>query len=385
MKIPFGLPFIGKEEKNIVKNVLSQPILAHGNQTKKFENSFKKFTKSNYALSTSSCTAGMHLFYLSIGVKKGDEIILPTQTHVATAHAIEAVGGKPIFVDSNFLTGNIDVDEIEKKITKKTKVITVVHFVGIPANMIEICKIARKYKLYVLEDCALSLGSRIKNIHTGLWGDAGVFSFYPVKHITTGEGGMIISKNSKLEKKIKSLKSLGINKNFLDRNTPGLYDCKSFGLNLRMSEINSAIGNVQIKKIPKILELRALNFKYLKQKLDQFGKSIKIIQNQNKFFSSSNYCLVMVLKEKKLYSNRKKIIKFLNNSGIGTSIYYPHPVSHMSYYKRKYNIKKNSFINAQEISNKSISLPIGPHLTKKKLDYIYKKLKIIFFQLLKNK
>ena len=385
MKIPFGLPFIGKEEKNIVKNVLSQPILAHGNQTKKFENSFKKFTKSNYALSTSSCTAGMHLFYLSIGVKKGDEIILPTQTHVATAHAIEAVGGKPIFVDSNFLTGNIDVDEIEKKITKKTKVITVVHFVGIPANMIEICKIARKYKLYVLEDCALSLGSRIKNIHTGLWGDAGVFSFYPVKHITTGEGGMIISKNSKLEKKIKSLKSLGINKNFLDRNTPGLYDCKSFGLNLRMSEINSAIGNVQIKKIPKILKLRALNFKYLKQKLDQFGKSIKIIQNQNKFFSSSNYCLVMVLREKKLYSNRKKIIKFLNNSGIGTSIYYPHPVSHMSYYKRKYNIKKNSFINAQEISNNSISLPIGPHLTKKKLDYIYKKLKIIFFQLLKNK
>ena len=385
MKIPFGLPFIGKEEKNIVKNVLSQPILAHGNQTKKFENSFKKFTKSNYALSTSSCTAGMHLFYLSIGVKKGDEIILPTQTHVATAHAIEAVGGKPIFVDSNFLTGNIDVDEIEKKITKKTKVITVVHFVGIPANMIEICKIARKYKLYVLEDCALSLGSRIKNIHTGLWGDAGVFSFYPVKHITTGEGGMIISKNSKLKKKIKSLKSLGIDKNFLDRNTPGLYDCKSFGLNLRMSEINSAIGNVQIKKIPKILELRALNFKYLKQKLDQFGKSIKIIQNQNKFFSSSNYCLVMVLREKKLYSNRKKIIKFLNNSGIGTSIYYPHPVSHMSYYKRKYNIKKNSFINAQEISNNSISLPIGPHLTKKKLDYIYKKLKIIFFQLLKNK
>ena len=385
MKIPFGLPFIGKEEKNIVKNVLSQPILAHGNQTKKFENSFKKFTKSNYALSTSSCTAGMHLFYLSIGVKKGDEIILPTQTHVATAHAIEAVGGKPIFVDSNFLTGNIDVDEIEKKITKKTKVITVVHFVGIPANMIEICKIARKYKLYVLEDCALSLGSRIKSIHTGLWGDAGVFSFYPVKHITTGEGGMIISKNSKLEKKIKSLKSLGINKNFLDRNTPGLYDCKSFGLNLRMSEINSAIGNVQIKKISKILKLRALNFKYLKQKLDQFGKSIKIIQNQNKFFSSSNYCLVMVLREKKLYSNRKKIIKFLNNSGIGTSIYYPHPVSHMSYYKRKYNIKKNSFINAQEISNNSISLPIGPHLTKKKLDYIYKKLKIIFFQLLKNK
>jgi perosamine synthetase len=385
MKIPFGLPLIGKEEKNIVNKVLSQPILAHGKQTSEFETNFKKFTNANYALSTSSCTAGMHLFYMAVGIKKGDEIILPAQTHVATAHAIEAVGAKPIFVDSILSTGNIDVNKLKNAITKKTKVITVVHYVGIPANMIEVCKIAKKYGLYVLEDCALSLGAKINNIHTGLWGDAGVFSFYPVKHITTGEGGMIISKNSKLKKKIISLKSLGINKNFLDRKTPGLYDCKSFGLNLRMSEINSAIGKIQIKKIPKILKSREENFKYLKSKLESLNENIQVIQNQNKFFISSNYCLIILFKEKKLYSNRQKIIKFLNKVGIGTSIYYPHPVSHMFFYKKKYNINQKLFINAQEISNNSISLPVGPHLNKKKLDYIYNKLKIVIFQLLDNK
>ena len=385
MKIPFGLPLIGKEEKNIVNKVLSQPILAHGKQTREFETNFKKFTNANYALSTSSCTAGMHLFYMAVGIKKGDEIILPAQTHVATAHAIEAVGAKPIFVDSILSTGNIDVNKLKNAITKKTKVITVVHYVGIPANMIEVCKIAKKYGLYVLEDCALSLGAKINNIHTGLWGDAGGFSFYPVKHITTGEGGMIISKNSKLKKKIISLKSLGINKNFLDRKTPGLYDCKSFGLNLRMSEINSAIGKIQIKKIPKILKSREENFKYLKSKLESLNENIQVIQNQNKFFISSNYCLIILFKEKKLYSNRQKIINFLNKVGIGTSIYYPHPVSHMFFYKKKYNINQKLFINAQEISNNSISLPVGPHLNKKKLDYIYNKLKIVIFQLLENK
>lgn len=373
MKIPFGLPIIGKEEKKIVNKVLSQPVLAHGNETKKFENEFKKFTKARFALTVSSCTAGMHLFYLANNIKKGDEVILPAQTHVATAHAVEAVGAKPVFVDSDKNTGNIDIKKIEKAITKKTKVITVVHFIGIPTNMIEVCKIAKKYKLLVLEDCALSLGAKIKKKHTGLYGDAGVFSFYPVKHITTGEGGMIISKNDKLKKKLIKLKSLGINKNFLDRKTPGLYDCNSFGLNLRMSEINSAIGKIQIKKIAPILKSRKRNFNYLCSKLKNL-RSIKVLFNRNTNFESSNYCLIIIFKLKKLVVSRQKIIKKLNNSGIGTSIYYPHPVPIMSYYKKKYNYSKKLFLNASEISNNSISLPVGSHLNLRKIDYIFSSL-----------
>ena len=225
----------------------------------------------------------MHLFYLANNIKKDDEVILPAQTHVATAHAIEAVGARPIFVDTDNTTGNIDIKKIEKAISKKTKVITVVHFVGIPVDMVSVCKIAKKYNLLVLEDCALSLGSKIKNIHTGLWGDAGVFSFYPVKHMTTGEGGMIISKNDKIKKKLIKLKSLGINKNFLDRKTPGLYDCDSFGLNLRMSEINSAIGKVQIRKIKPILKTREKNFRYLCAKLKSIS-DIQVLENIQKKF-----------------------------------------------------------------------------------------------------
>ncbi len=365
MKIPFGLPIIGVKEKKIVSKVLSQPILAHGKQTKEFEEEFRKFTKAKFALTTSSCTAGMHLFYLANDIKKGDEVILPAQTHVATAHAIEAVGARPIFVDIDNKTGNIDVKKIERVISNKTKVITVVHFVGIPVDMLSICKIAKKYNLLVLEDCALSLGSKINNVHAGLWGDAGIFSFYPVKHMTTGEGGMIISRNDKIKKKLIKLKSLGINKTFLDRKTPGLYDCDSFGLNLRMSEINSAIGKVQIKKIKSILKAREKNFSFLCDKLKRISY-IQVLENIQKNSKSSNYCLVVLLKKKKLYENREKIIKYLNKKGIGTSIYYPHPVPHMSFYKKKYNYSLNLFPKSKEISDNSISFPVGSHLNKKK-------------------
>ena len=383
MKIPFGLPIIGMREKKIVNKVLSQPILAHGKQTKEFEEEFRKFTKAKFSLTTSSCTAGMHLFYLANNIKNDDEVILPAQTHVATAHAIEAVGARPIFVDTDNTTGNIDIKKIEKAISKKTKVITVVHFVGIPVDMVSVCKIAKKYNLLVLEDCALSLGSKIKNIHTGLWGDAGVFSFYPVKHMTTGEGGMIISKNDKIKKKLIKLKSLGINKNFLDRKTPGLYDCDSFGLNLRMSEINSAIGKVQIRKIKPILKTREKNFRYLCAKLKSIS-DIQVLENIQKNSKSSNYCLVALLIHKRLYKNREKIIKHLNKKGVGTSIYYPHPVPHMSFYKKKYNYSLNLFPNSKKISDKSISFPVGSHLNKKKINYIYLNLKKIVSNLTKR-
>ena len=147
------------------------------------------------------------------------------------------------------------IQKNRKKITKKTKAICVVHFLGIPADMIKIKAIAKRKKLFLLEDCALSLGG-YNNTHTGLLGDAGVFSFYPAKHITTGEGGILITKNKKLFNKIKLLKSLGINKTFLERKTPGIYDAIEVGFNYRMSEIHASIGLIQIKKIKKFINLR---------------------------------------------------------------------------------------------------------------------------------
>ena len=172
IKIPFGKPMVSSKEFRAVLDVLKSGKYVHGRKTEEFEELFKKFVKSRYAITVSSCTAGMHLFYFAIGLSKGDEVIVPAQTHVATAHAVELLGAKPIFVDCELETGNIDVKKIKKKISKKTKAIAVVHFLGVPADMIKIKKIAKKHNLFILEDCALSLGAKIRGKHTGLFGDA---------------------------------------------------------------------------------------------------------------------------------------------------------------------------------------------------------------------
>jgi len=372
MIIPFGYPQIDKNEKKAVMKVLSQPILAHGVNTKNFETKFQKFTNSKIAISVSSCTAGMHLFYESIGLKKNDEVIIPAQTHVATAHAVELTGAKPVFVDCELDTGNIDIDKIESKISNRTKVITVVHFIGIPVNMQKIMKIAKKYNLFVLEDCALSLGAKIKNKHTGLYGDAGVFSFYPVKHITTGEGGMIISKTQKLKNILNLKKSLGVNKSFSERKIPGMYECVDVGFNYRMSEVNSVIGSEQMKKLNSFLNKRKKNFKYLKQKISKI-KSLKILESNDPNLQSSNYCLTIILNNS-LLKKRNSIIKILKSKGIGTSVYYPQPVPRMRYYKKKYGYLSKSFKKSEIISDCSMALSVGPHLTKKKIDLVSKTL-----------
>ena len=375
IKIPFGKPIVSSKEFRAVLDVLKSGKYVHGRKTEEFEELFRKFVKSRYAITVSSCTAGMHLFYFAIGLSKGDEVIVPDQTHVATAHAVELLGAKPIFVDCELETGNIDVKKIEKKISKKTKAIAVVHFLGVPADMIKIKKIAKKHKLFILEDCALSLGAKIRGKHTGLFGDAGVFSFYPVKHITTGEGGILITNNKKISEKIKSKKAFGVDKNYNQRNYPGKYDVKELGLNYRMSEIHASIGVEQIKKIKKFLKIRKKNFNFLIKKLKDI-KNIKILKNKNENFSSSNYCMSLIL-DKKISMKRNKIIRFLNDNGIGTSIYYPKPVPLMSYYKKKYKHKSIGFKNASIISDKSIALSVGPHISLKNLDYVSRTLKKI--------
>ena len=367
-KIPFGKPLIDSKEIKSVINVLKSGIYAHGPISNLFEKKFCNFTGAKYSTTVSSCTAGMHLFYFALGIGRGDEVIVPAQTHTATAHAVELAGAKPVFIDCVSNTGNIDHKKIQEKISKRTKAICVVHFLGIPVDMKKINLIAKNNKLFVLEDCALSLGARYNKIHTGLLGDAGVFSFYPAKHITTGEGGVLITKNKKIFDRIKLLKSLGINKTFLERKTPGIYDAIEVGFNYRMSEIHASIGVKQIEKINKFIQQRKKNFHFLK-KILQKNKNIYILDSNNQKSKNSFYCMNVIL-SKKLSKNRMKIIKYLNKRNIGTSIYYPQPVPRMSYYKKKYGYNKNNFTNAAIISDRSISLPVGPHLTLKDLKYI---------------
>ena len=374
-KIPFGKPLIDHLEKKAVMNVLDGSILVHGPVSIQFENKFAKFVNAPNAVSVSSCTAGMHLIYFALGYGPGDEVIVPAQTHVATAHAVELTGAKPVFIDAELNTGNIDIDSIEAAINSKTKAIAIVHYLGVPVDMPKVAEIAKKHKLFLIEDCALAPGAKIDDVHVGLHGDAGVFSFYPVKHLTTGEGGMIILNDSELAQKLKLLKAFGVNRDHSERKIPGVYDTVALGFNYRMSEIHAAIGVIQLDKILNFLSKRKNNFEALENFLKKTNGFRILPQPTENHLKSSHYCLGVLLDEN-LISKRSKIINLLSEEGVGSSVYYPQPVPRMKYYKEKYGYDEKKYINASRISDSMIALPVGPHLNLDDMETIAEKFKI---------
>ena len=372
--IPFGKPIIGDEEKQAVLDVLNGPILVHGPKAKAFEADFAAFTGAQHAVSVASCTAGLHLFYFAMGLGPGDEVIVPAQTHVATAHAVELVGAKCVFVDAEPRTGNIDVDRIEAAITPRTRAITLVHYLGLPADMERVCAIARKRGLLVLEDCALAIGSRLDGVHAGLMGDAGCFSFYPVKHITTAEGGMVITKHKDLADKLKLKKAFGVDRPVGERIVPGVYDVVDLGFNYRMNELEAVLGIEQLKRAPGFLAKRAENYAALASGLAEIPEVEVLASHGDERRVGSHYCLSMLLKAP-LDAKRYEIIANLKQNGVGTSVYYPKPVPHMSYYKAKYGHGEQDFPVAARISYSSIALPVGPHLGTEDMAYIVDRVK----------
>ena len=360
-EIPFGRPWIDEIDKKAVMDVLNGHILTHGPKCLEFENKFISFMQGGYAVTTSSCMASLHLASIYFHFQPGDEIIVPAQTHVATVHAIELVGAKPIFLDCDIKTGNIDIYGIEEKITDKTKAISLVHFAGIPVAMDEILKIAKKYNLIVIEDCALALGSFYKQKHVGLWGDIGCFSFYPAKHITTAEGGMLVSNNEDIVKNIASFRAFNVDRNHSKRNIPGIYDVIGVGLNYRMSELQAALGCAQMDKIADNLQRRSTNFSILKQALSSVIGISHVLDSQQAEGINSHYCLIAIL-DRSIRSQRNEILQTLKADNIGCSVYYPQPVPRMKYYAEKYQYDLSAYPNASTISDASIALPVGPHL-----------------------
>lgn len=379
--LPFGRPIIGNEERSAVASVLAGDILVHGPLAPEFEGDFNKFTGSSYSVSVSSCTAALHLCYFYYGLGTNDEVIVPAQTHTATAHAVELTGAKPVFVDAESVTGNIDIDQIEDAISPRTRAISLVHYLGMPVNMDRICSIAKKHNLHVIEDCALALGTYFKGKHAGLWGDAGCFSFYPVKHMTTSEGGMITTQNEPMYKKISRQKAFGVDRTVSERSVPGVYDVTMLGFNYRMSELEAAIGIAQIKKLNSFLEARKRNYSTLENEVKSLD-GIRLLRSSHGDYVSSLYCLSIILNER-MAAKRFELVNFLKERGIGTSVYYPKPVPHMSYYKEKYGYAPSSFPNASEISYRSIALSVGPHLNEDDMLYIGKNFKDALYSISK--
>lgn len=371
--VVFGKPMLGDEEKLAVLEVLNGTQLVHGPKAKQFEADFAKFVGGGKALSIASCTAGLHLAYLAFGIGAGDEVLVPAQTHVATAHSVEYTGAKPVFVDVDVDTGNIDLDQIELAITPNTKAISVVHYLGLPVDMDLVNAIAQKHDLLVVEDCALAIGGRFKDTHVGLLGDAGAFSFYPVKHITTAEGGMFLTRHDDIAERVSRIKAFGYDKLLGERVVPGLYDVDMLGYNYRMNEVEAALGVEQLKRVEGFLERRAENDKTLRAALADITE-VGLLSAGGGDFVHAHYCLSVILADK-VADRRFEIISALREKGVGTSVYYPGPVPHLSYYRDKYNLSKVAYPNAEKISHHSIALSVGPHLNEDDMMYVAATLK----------
>lgn len=360
-EIPFGRPLIGPEERAAVLRVLESPQLVHGPLAKAFEAAFAATLGPDAsATSVSSCTAGLHLAYMHLGIGPGDEVIVPAQTHVATAHAVEITGARPVFVDCDRNSGNIDPAALADAITERTRAVSVVHYLGLPVHMDPVIATARKRGLFVVEDCALALGARLDQKACGLLGDVGAFSFYPVKHITTGEGGMVVSRHREVTASIENIKAFGYDRTVAERKVPGVYDVARLGLNYRMNEIAAAIGLEQLRKSGLFAQRRAENARLLREQLADVGE-IALLQDGTARATHANYCLGAVLDER-TGRRRGDIMLELRARGVGTSVYYPVPLPLSRYYLDKYRAAPAAFPNAQRISSQSIALPIGPHL-----------------------
>lgn len=368
-KIPFGKPWITAAEREAVLRVLDGDILTHGPQAHAFEEEFAAFMGDGaHCLTVSSGMAALHLAYWQLGIGAGDEVIVPAQTHVATVHAVEVVGATPVFADCDRATGNIDPRGLERLVTARTRAIGVVHFDGIPCDMDAIMAVAQRHSLKVVEDCALAVGARIRGKHVGLFGDAAIFSFYPVKHITTGDGGMFATRHADLAAKVSKARAFGVDRSFGERQVPGLYDVPTLGINYRLSDINSAIGREQLKRIGVILEKRGANFAALKAALAKVPGTM-VLDVDRADAQQGWYCLTAVL-EGVDAERRNAVVKALNAAGVGTSVYYPQPVPRLTYYRNKYNSDLSLYPNAARISDQSIALPVGPHLADGDIAYI---------------
>ena len=351
-QIRFSIPNILPSHRKTVNEILKSGWLTHGKYTSLFEEEIRKITKSKYAITVSSCTAGLHLSCLASNFKKGDEVIVPSQTHTATAHAVEYTGAKVVFADVELPTGNITLDLIKKKITKKTKGIIIVHMAGYPCDVKNIAQFCKKKNITLIEDCAHALGTFQKNKHVGNYGISGNFSFYPTKQIATGEGGMVVTNNKFFYKKIKILKAFGIDKDINDRKKQGEYDVKLLGLNYRMTDFQAALGYHQTKIYNKNLKRRK---EIAKLYIENFGnnKNIKYCQ----FNENSSYFVFQIFCKR-----RDLLLKHLKKQKIGASVHYANPLPRMTYYKKKYNLNLKKYPNSEYYGKSNISLPVYPKL-----------------------
>ena len=354
LKIDINIPIVGNEEITAVTSVLKNGTLTSsaylgGKYVQSFEKTVASFVKSKYAIAVNSGTAALQAALYTLNIKKDDEVLIPSFTFVATANAIVSTGAKPVFVDISKENYTIDPDDLQKKITKKTRAIIPVHLYGNIANVKQLSEISKKHNIPIIEDSAQSLGSTYQGKHTGTFFEMGCYSMYPAKVMTSGEGGFIVTNNKRFRDKLLMVRNHGMSHG---------YDSRIFGLNLRLPEINAAIATIQMKKLPNFLKARKKNAEFLSKLISD----LKIILPYQRENENINWYLYTIATAK-----RNKLLKKLNEKGIGAAAYYSIPIHKTPFYKLKIKLPVTDWA-----ASNVISIPIHPKVTQKNIEFIAK-------------
>jgi dTDP-4-amino-4,6-dideoxygalactose transaminase len=348
-KIPLLRPYFDSEELEEIQKVLESGWVSQGPKVKEFEKKVADYLGVKYAIAVTNCTSALHLSSLSLGIKQGDEILVADYTFPATGHSVLYCGARPVFVDVDLRTYNINLELIEGKITERTKAIIPVHTFGQPAEMDKIKEISEKYNIKVIEDAACAFGAQYKGRYAGTIGDIGCFSFHARKGITTGEGGMVVTNKEDLAQRIRELSVFGM-RNVWDVERTDEFVIPEFvniGYNYKMSDIAAAVGVAQLKKLEKIIKRKIELAKYWDEKLQEIEdiKAPFVKENVKHIYQSYVALLNPNIK-------RNKIIQELMQKGVQTQI-----GTYASHIQPVYNSKEKC-PNSLEVFNRSLALPM---------------------------
>lgn len=359
-KIPVYRPDLSGNEKKYVNECLDTSwISSRGSFVSKFEENFSEYIDVAKATSVSNGTVALHLALHALGIGKGDEVIVPSLTYVASANAITYVGATAVFADSSLEDWNLDIDSVISKITPKTRAILAVHLYGNPCDMDKLVDICKKHKLFLIEDAAEAFGSKFKDKHVGTFGDIATFSFFGNKTLTTGEGGMVVSNNENLIKRCAYLKSQAVS---LKKE----YWHDELGFNYRMTNICAAIGVAQLEKANQTILKKRKLLEWYKEDLKNLPISFQVEQNN----SFNSYWMASITLHDS--NQRNKLRKHLNDKGIETRPFFP--------LMHKLPLYNNGEIlkNAEILEKSGINLPSFPLITPKELSYITNEIKSFF-------
>ena len=359
--IPYGRQWIDEADINAVGNVLRSDWITQGPTIELFESEVGRMVSATYSIVLANGTAALHAVCFAIGISPGDEVIVPTLTFAASANCVLYCGGKPVLCDIDPATLTIDVAQVERAITKKTKAIIAVDFAGHPAHWNQLRALAKKRKIVLVADSAHALGARYKNKPVGSLADLTIFSFHPVKAITTAEGGMVVTNRKKFADKIRIFRNHGIRKptrhQAPDTMHPSWYqEMVELGYNYRITDMQAALGLSQLKKLEKFVSRRR---EIARQYINAFKKIDEIILPPNQPWAEHAWHLFTVQLKTK---NRDFMYDQLKKKGVGTQVHYV-PIHLQPYYQKRFGFRKGDFPRSEEYYARCLSIPLFPAMT----------------------